>query len=332
VKREEILLSMANAGRATDQGTEPTNRVPSPEGSKRKRIQVFGRPLGFQHWTVLPLFLFFLLFLFYPVFELVRMAFSTVQTSGGEFIWDFSGLDNFRTMLGDETFWAALRNTVIFITVTVAIQLVLGTTLAVLVEKARLLSGLVRTLLVWPVVITPVAVSIIWFLILDIELGVLNHALDWIGLPQQRWLASTTWALPALMLVDVWHWTPIVFLIVLAGLASIDQSLYEAARVDGASEWKMFWYITLPLLVPTLLAAAVIRMVLGTHVFGEIYLLTGGGPGTSTEVLSTYIHQVFIDQGEMGYGAFLGLIIVAIFATMFAIYYLYTALRGRRKP
>ena len=105
---------------------------------------------------------------------------------------------------------------------------------------------------------------------------------------------------------------PLVFLIVLAGLSSIDRTLYEAAQTDGASNWRTFWSITLPLLAPTLLVAAVIRTVLGFKVFDEIYLLTGGGPGTATEVVSTRVADVFLGQLDMGYGAFLGLVIVAV--------------------
>jgi len=105
---------------------------------------------------------------------------------------------------------------------------------------------------------------------------------------------------------------PLVFLIVLAGLSSIDRTLYEVAQTDGASGWRTFWSITLPLLAPTLLVAAVIRTVLGFKVFDEIYLLTGGGPGTATEVVSTRVADVFLGQLDMGYGAFLGLVIVAV--------------------
>jgi multiple sugar transport system permease protein len=287
--------------------------------------------LGFEHWALVPLLVFLLFFMVYPVLQLARMGFSTARLAGGGFSWQFSGLQNVYTMLNDQIFRVALLHTVIFVFAAVAAQLVLGTSFALMVERARWLSGIGRNVLVWPAIITPVSISVTWWLILNIEFGLLNHVLDAVGLPRQSWLASTTWALPALIVVDIWHWTPVVFLLALAGLANIDQTLYEAARVDGASEWQMFRRITLPLLLPTLAVAAVVRIILGFKVFDEIYLLTNGGPGTATEVVSTYIRRVFFDQTQLGYGAFLGLVVVATLVTLVGIYYLYTYLRGRRK-
>lgn len=121
------------------------------------------------------------------------------------------------------------------------------------------------------------------------------------------------------MAVDVWHWTPVVFLLVLAGLAGIDRNLYEAARVDGASGWRVFVSITLPLLVPTLLAATMVRAVLGFKVFDEVFLLTTGGPGTSTEVISSHIQRVFFESMDMGYGAFLGLAVLVVLVVILAV-------------
>jgi multiple sugar transport system permease protein len=267
------------------------------------------------------LFLFLLLFVLYPTVELIRAAFSTVSTTEGGFSWEFSGLDNFYAMLGDAVFRAALLNTIIFVVGGVALQLILGTFLAVLVERTRILSSLARNVLVWPAIITPVAISVTWWLILNSEFGVLNRILEAVDLPRQAWLASTFWVLPALILVDVWHWTPVVFLLVLAGLANIDQTLYQAARVDGASEWRVFRSITLPLLAPTLAVAALVRMVLGFKVFDEIFLLTKGGPGTASEVVSSYVRKVFFEQVNLGYGAFLGLVIISVMLVLFAAFF-----------
>lgn len=259
------------------------------------------------------------------------MSFSTATLTGGGFEWEFSGLANFYTMLDDQICRKALTNTVIFVFTATAAQVVLGTCLALMVERARWFSGIARNVLVWPAIITPVAISVTWWLILNIEFGLLNHVLNAVGLPRQAWLASATWALPTLIAVDIWHWTPIVFLLALAGLANIDQTLYEAARVDGASGWQVLWRITFPLLLPTLAVAAVVRIILGFKVFDEIYLLTDGGPGTATEVVSTYIRRVFFDQTQLGYGAFLGLVVVAMLVTLLGTRYMYTYLRGRRE-
>lgn len=300
---------------------EPTTGVFDPPQRRGLRSRI-----GFQHVALLPLLLFLVMFVLYPVVELVRMAFSNLETMRGEFVWEFNGLGNARTMLEDDTFLIALRNTTVFVVMATALQLIIGTALAILVERARYLGGLARNVLIWPAIITPVAISVTWWLILNIEFGVLNHILEVLGLPQQRWLASTTWALPTLIVVDVWHWTPLVFLLALAGLANLDPTIYEASRIDGASEWKALWTITLPLLAPVLTVAAITRIVLGFKVFDEIYVLTSGGPGRSTEVISLYIRRVFFEQLRMGYGAFLGLTVVFVLIIGLVIA---PALRGR---
>jgi multiple sugar transport system permease protein len=233
---------------------------------------------------------------------------------------DFVAIQNYHTMIADEVFRVAVTNTVVFVFVTTAVQIVLGTALAVLAERSRIFSSVARNIILWPAILAPVSVSVIWWLILNIEFGLLNDMLNRLGLPTQTWLASSTWALPTVMVVDVWHWTPVVFLFALAGLANIDRSLYEAARVDGASEWNVFWHITLPLLLPTLAMAAVTRIILGFKVFDEIFVLTDGGPGVATEVISTYVREVFVDRLQFGYGAFLSLTVVTIVLVFLAAY------------
>lgn len=284
-----------------------------------------GRPgsrvrLRFKHGALSPLLLFFLVLVLYPLSELFRLAFSTVTLSGGVFTTQFNGLANFHRMLDDGFFWNAMRNTVVFVFGATAAQLVLGTWLALMVDRSRVFRVVAKNVLIWPAIITPVAISVIWWLILNIEFGLLNHILDVLGLPTQTWLGSTTWALPAVMVVDVWHWTPVVFLFVLAGLANIDRTLYEAARIDGASERSVFWHVTLPLLVPTLVMASAIRVMLGFKVFDEIFVLTDGGPGISTEVISTYIREIFVEQSDFGYGAFLSVSVMVMVLALVTIY------------
>lgn len=294
--------------------------VRSVQRMERPRRGIW-RP-GFEHWALVPLLVFLLVFVVYPVVELIRMSFSTVSLSGGTFNWTFSGLANFNSMRADPTFLISVLNTIVFVVVSVTAQIVLGTALALMVVKARWLQKVARNILLWPAIMTPVAISVIWWLILTPEFGVLNRILPALGLPRQAWLASTTWALPALMLVDIWHWTPLVFLLVLAGLTSIDRSLFEAAYVDGASEAATLRHITLPLLRPTIVVAAMLRTILGFKVFDEIYVLTAGGPGTSTQVISSYVQNVFFGQFQMGYGAFLGLVVTVVVVLLVLLYML----------
>lgn len=299
------------AGRTIILKGQTTGGSPPAASHKRKpRFRV--SELRFEHWALVPLLLFLIVLVAYPLFDLVRMAFSTSTPTSGGFRWSFSGFENLRTMLSDSLFGAALRNVFLFVLASTAIELVLGTVLALLVERARWLSGVARNVLIWPAIVTPVAISATWWLILNPQFGLVNHLFALVGLPPQTWLASPKWALPTLVVVDVWHWTPVVFLLVLAGLAGIDRTLYEAARVDGASGWRVFRSITLPLLAPTLFGAAMVRCVLGFKVFDEVYLLTSGGPGTATEIISSDIQRVFFQQFDMGYGSFLGLVVVVV--------------------
>lgn len=268
--------------------------------------------IGFPHVALFPLSLVLLALVAFPLVELVRMAFSNLTLSGGDFNWSFSGLDNFHSMLNDQIFWTSVYQTLILVSVAVLLEVILGTALAIIVEGLGRSATLARNLLIWPVIVTPVAVGVTFSLILNPEFGILNVFFGALDLPTQSWLSSTTWALPTVIAVDVWHWTPFVFLLVLAALAGIDRSLYEAARTDGASAWQVIWHVTLPGISPTIATAALLRIVLGFKVFDEIYLLTSGGPGTSTEVISTYIHDVFATQGNLGYGSFLALTVIII--------------------
>jgi multiple sugar transport system permease protein len=264
----------------------------------------------FRWLAVLPALFAVGLFAVYPTGLLFAMALFDISAIGGVFRWEFVGLDNVGRAIGDEVFRAALWNTGAFVVVTTAAQIVLGTGLAVLVGWSRVLSGVAKNVLLWPAVVAPVVVSVVWWLLLSGEFGAVNRILATVGLPTQNWLASHTLALPALMLVDVWHWTPLVFIVVYAALRNVDAELLEAGRVDGASEPRLVWHIVLPLLRPAIAAAALLRVIMGLKVFDEMHLLTGGGPGLSTTVISIYIRDVFFGRFDMGYGAALGAAVV----------------------
>ena len=299
-------------------------------GSQMRSAQTRGTPFNglsrrlghtatFRVVSLIPLLLFLVIFAAYPIYELLRMATSSVALQQGEFRWSFAGMENFVRMTSDRTFRTALWNSGVFIVITTAVTLILGTVLALLVVRSRYLGRLARNVFVWPAVIAPVVVSVIWFLILSPEFGVLNKVFSSIGVAPQAWLTQSSAALPAVMLVDVWHWTPIVFLLVLAGLSGIDHDIYEAARIDGANEFQITQRITLPLLVPSLVVATVVRLIMGVKVFDEMFVLTHGGPGISTMVISLHIQNVFFGEVDLGYGAALGVTVVAMLLAIFLL-------------
>lgn len=279
------------------------------------------RPFGgFAGWAILPFAAFLAVFAVYPLAQLVRMAFSDVQLEQGLFTWSFAGVANFVRLLDDPIAVRAVVVTTIFTVSAVPASIVLGTLAAVLVDRSTLFTGLARNVILWPAVIAPVVVSLMWLLILSPNLGALNNLLATLGLPGQGWLGSPTGAMGAIIAVDVWHWTPVVFLIVYTALRGMDADVLAAARVDGASERQLLWHIVIPLLRPALLAAALIRLVMCVKAFDEVYLLTRGGPGSATTLVTLHIRNVFFDRVELGYGASYSVVIVAVVAAVLALW------------
>jgi multiple sugar transport system permease protein len=284
-------------------------------------VRTARRPFGgFAGWAILPFAAFLAVFAVYPLAQLVRMAFSDVQLEQGLFTWSFAGVANFVRLLDDPIAVRAVVVTTIFTVSAVPASIVLGTLAAVLVDRSTLFTGLARNVILWPAVIAPVVVSLMWLLILSPNLGALNNLLATLGLPGQGWLGSPTGAMGAIIAVDVWHWTPVVFLIVYTALRGMDADVLAAARVDGASERQLLWHIVIPLLRPALVAAALIRLVMCVKAFDEVYLLTRGGPGSATTLVTLHIRNVFFDRVELGYGASYSVVIVAVVAAVLALW------------
>jgi multiple sugar transport system permease protein len=265
---------------------------------------------GFRLLTLLPLLGFLVAFTAYPVIELVRMSLSDVQLRDGAFQWQLIGADHYQQAGSDDTFRYSIGITALFIVVTVVLTVVLGTALALLVDRSVVLAGLARNVLLWPALIAPVVVSVMWFLVLSPNVGALNKLLASLGLGRQGWLGEPTGAVASIIIVDVWHWTPLVFVLIYSAVQGIDRQLLEAARVDGAPEWVVYRRIVLPLLAPAIAAAALIRLTMGAKAFDEMYLLTHGGPGTATTLVSLYIRNVFFDQLRLGYGAAISVVVI----------------------
>lgn len=228
----------------------------------------------------------------------------------------FIGLANYTTLLlSDERFLQAAIRTLVFSAGTVSLQLLLGLALALALHRPFRGRGVARTLLTLPMVATPVAIAVVWAWLFEPTYGLLNQILGAIGVPPVPWLASPGTAMTSLVIVDTWHWTPLVSLILLAGLSSLPGEIFESARVDGATGWKSFWLITLPLLRPTLVVAALFRIIDALRIFDIIYALTDGGPGRATEVLNILVYHTSFAYYRMGYVSamlvlFVGLILL----------------------
>lgn len=265
----------------------------------------------FRHWSLLPAVLLFAVLTLYPVVNLVRMSVSTIEFSQGAEVWKFTPLRNLELLRADDVVPPAVRNTLVFVVVAVALEMVLGLALALLVAGVTRGKGLIRTVMILPILVPPVAIGSMWKLLFNYDFGVLNQALLALGMPPANWLGSTSLALWSVILVDVWHWVPFVFLILFAAVEALPVDVLEAARVDGATRWQLLRRVTLPLLRPAIVVALLFRTILAFKVFDEVFLLTSGGPGNSTELVTLHLYKVFFEQNQLGYGALLSLALIA---------------------
>ena len=225
----------------------------------------------------------------------------------------FIGLRNFVALVEDERFTDSLWRTLLFTALGVASNIPAGLGIALLLDQRFPGRNLLRALLIFPMVATPAAMGLVWVVMLDPTLGVVRYLFRLIGVATPPlWLSDPMWVVPTLVLVDAWMWTPMVALIALAGLAALPPEPFEAARVDGASAWQRFRYLTLPLLMPTLLVAVMLRVMDLLKVIDIVYVMTGGGPGHASETINVYNYLVALSYDRIGYGAAVALVLFAI--------------------
>jgi multiple sugar transport system permease protein len=217
----------------------------------------------------------------------------------------FIGLENYGFLLRDDRFWNAFYNTVYFTGVSVSLEIILGLAIAMLLNGTFKGKGIMRSIILIPWVIPTVVSAKMWEWMYNSDFGILNHMLG----VDINWLGSPFWGLNAAVFVDVWKTTPFVILLLMARLQTIPMDLYGAARVDGASKWYIFKRITLPLLKPMVLIVLIFRTLDAFRVFDVIYVLTGGGPGNSTETLSIYAYKTLFQTLQFGYGSALSVIV-----------------------
>ncbi len=252
---------------------------------------------------VVPAFIIVVAVQFYP---LVYSAFLSLQDwvlTESQTPKGFVGLENFVKELGDSTFQRSVRNSVLITGGALALQMTLGICLAYLTMGASWRMRAARTLLILPMVIAPVAAGTLWRILLNSRAGLVNHLLSLLGIKGPEWLAHPDWAIVSVILLDTWQWTPFVLLVVGAAIASIPDDLLEAAAIDGASRWKTFLYVELPLLMPLLLLTLVFRMLESLLSLDSIYSLTFGGPGYSTYTLTYYIYTLGLRSFNFGAAA-----------------------------
>lgn len=254
-----------------------------------------------------------------PVVGLMAMSLHDVAWVQGVAHWTYAGTRHFRALPQDQLLRAGLANTVLFAVVAVAVQMTLGFALALASSKVSRGSLVYRAVFVLPILVPGIVIGAIWKLMYNYDFGVINQAIGLVGLAPREWLGQKATALLSVIVVDCWHWTPFCFLLLLAGLESQPRDVYEAARVDGAGPWGELAYVTLPLMLPAIVVTLIFRLVVAFKVFDEVFLLTGGGPGTATEVISFTIYRRFFTEDRVGHGAAISLLTLFVIALLIVL-------------
>lgn len=240
----------------------------------------------------------------------------------------FIGPGNYEKLLGDERFRNAIGRTIFFTAMAVGVEVALGVTIALILNKEFRGRRIVSSVLLLPMMATPVAIAMVWLLMYEPTAGIINFVLRSLHLPTPLWIAGVDSVLPALALVDIWEWTPMIVLITLAGLASLPSEPFEAAAIDGASTLQTIRRITLPLLLPTIVVGTLLRLIDALKTFDIIYTMTGGGPGFASETLNVYSYQQAFQYFSFGYASS---VLVVFFSIVLAISLAFTYLR-REEP
>lgn len=257
---------------------------------------------------ILPALIGFGLFYLYPAIRGLTISFTDWNMLREP---SFVGIENYKQLFQDEKFWSALWITFKYVLLNIPIQTLLGILLAVAMDRV-VKSTVIRGLMILPYLLSNVLVALVFLWLLDPSLGIVNAGLQVLGLPKQDFFASTDQALPTVAFVNIWRHAGFTALLFYAGLQSIPRSVYEAAKIDGASENQMFWRITLPLLRPVTVFVVVTSIIGSFQIFDTVAVATGGGPADATKVLVFYIYENAFAFFKMGYATAMSMVLFAI--------------------
>jgi multiple sugar transport system permease protein len=275
-----------------------------------------------RHFFLLPALIVISIIVIFPILYnlLMSMNFWFAGDPAGP---KWVGFKNYLDMLGDERFFNSLRVTVLFTAGALFCQVILGVALAIYFHKKFFGKEIVKTIFLFPIAATPVAVSLIWGMMFNYDLGVINQLLSIAGIEPQLWLADPDMVIPSLIITDTWQWTPLVMLIVLSGLESLPDEPFESAYVDGANMFRIIYHITIPMVRPTIITAVMIRSIDAIKTFDLIYVMTQGGPDIASENLNLYIFQKGFSYFRMGSASAMAIVlfsIVLLFNVILAVF------------
>jgi len=306
----------------TEEGPGPNGPGPAARGLLRRGPLLRERKLV---WFIAPAVVLILAVIVFPwAFTLWMSLFDWRIGSKAT----FTGLDNYAALAGNKRFHEAVVHTLYFTLLAVVLPLVFGTIAALIFHREFRFRGFLRGAFIMPMMATPVAVALVWTMMFHPQQGVLNYLLSLAGLPPSLWVYSPQIVIPSLVLVEIWHWTPLVMLIVLGGLASLPTEPLESALIDGANGWQTFRYIVFPLLLPFITVAAVIRTIDALKAFDTIFVITQGGPGTASETINIYLYLQAFSFYNIGSAS---AVVVVFFVLVVALSLTLLGLRERAK-
>jgi multiple sugar transport system permease protein len=252
----------------------------------------------------------------YPVLSAIQLGFFdwNMGTPWSSARW--VGLDSFISAFSNPRVWSSLWTTLIFAGICVSIEMVLGIALALALEHPVRGMSMFRTLFILPMMIAPIAVGLAWRYMFDAQFGLINALLGVFGIAAKTWLADPTLAFAAIVIADVWQWTPFVFIMMIAALANIDGSVMEAARIDGANWWQKTFLVKLPMVMHVIAITLMMRLIDAFRVLEVIYVLTFGGPGDSTEILALHIYKTAFVGQQLGVAAAVSVLLLLVVAVL----------------
>jgi multiple sugar transport system permease protein len=259
----------------------------------------------------------FLVFLAWPTLRGIYLSFTSYNLLTPE---KWIGFGNYIRMAGDPIFWHSLGVTVEYVLINISVQTIVALLIAVLMQRLTR-STFVRGIVLTPYLVSNVVAGIVWLWILDTQLGIGNQLIGALGLEHIPFFASDTWSIPTIALVNVWRHVGYTALLLFAGLQAIPSHLYEAARVDGASEWRMFWSVTMPLLRPVLAVVLIITVIGSFQVFDTVSVTTNGGPANATNVLQKYIYDLAFGRFQFGYASALSVALLVVLSVITVVQY-----------
>ncbi|MBA7496266.1 Melibiose/raffinose/stachyose import permease protein MelD [subsurface metagenome] len=280
------------------------------------------RPL--QYFFILPAAVWVLVFTVYPLIYVVRISFSNYQLGTTDLF--FVGFRNYLDNFKDATFWNSLRVTLLYVSIAVTAQVTLGLYFAWILNKNLKGSKIFRTIFTSPLFVAPVAVGYLGITIFYETGGPVNYFLSFLGV-HVPWLSDRYFALVSVILLDIWEWTPFIFIILLAALQSIPEDINEAAHLDVSSNYQLFWYISLPLITPALVIAFLLKLIESFKLFGLPFALTAGGPANATEVYSILTYRKSMAYFDFSHGA--ALAIFLLFVVMVCVVQFFRIIRER---